>query len=122
MGVAKPGAGWMQDELTELASSRAAFATDLGPATSGVTVVTLAEFGRRVAENASRGTDHGHGNLIMLLGGGVVGSGVLADGDLPGSTDYRLVPGELLERRTSPAASSVFPGLTGAYLGVARSR
>lgn len=129
----RPGTGWMQGKLAELAAALAAFSTDLGTAMSGVTVVTLSEFGRRVAENGSGGTDHGHGNLVMMMGGGAVGgkvhgtwrgtgSGVLTDGDLPGSADYRLVLGELLEKRTGTTAASVFPGLSGSFLGVARAR
>jgi uncharacterized protein (DUF1501 family) len=55
----------------------AAFAADLGPAgMSGVTLLTLSEFGRRVAENGSRGADHGYGNAMLLLGGGVKGGKV----------------------------------------------
>ena len=65
-----------------------------------MTLVTLSEFGRRVRENASGGLDHGHGNLMLLMGGGVVGGRMhggwpgldpagLVDGDLPATNDYR---------------------------------
>ena len=129
-GMGTPDAGWLHDHLTELAQSLAAFATDLGPLLSGVTVVTLSEFGRRVAENGSGGVDHGHGNAVLMLGGGTVGGTVhgvwpgladaeLVDGDLAGRTDYRLILGEILTKRCGlPDLSAVFPGLTGSPLGV----
>jgi len=97
-------------------------------------VVTLSEFGRRVAENGSGGTDHGHGNAVFLLGGGVRGGqvygrwpgldpGTLTDGDLAGTTDYRLLLGEILQKRCGVGSlSTVFPGLRGDALGVLRSR
>jgi uncharacterized protein (DUF1501 family) len=48
-----------------------AFAKDLGPRMADVTLVTMSEFGRTMHENGNRGTDHGHANVMMLLGGGV---------------------------------------------------
>ena len=74
--------GWLTDKLGELASSMAAFATDLGGRFADVTVVTLTEFGRSLVENGSGGVDHGHGQAVLLLGGGVQGGqvhGTLAD-------------------------------------------
>jgi len=128
-----PDAGRLTDNLTKLAGGLAAFATDLGPTRMNrVTVVTLSEFGRRVEENGTGGTDHGHGNAVLLLGGGVVGGTVhgrwpglsdaqLVDGDLAGATDYRLILGEILTKRCGVAStSSIFPGLTGTPLGVVR--
>jgi uncharacterized protein (DUF1501 family) len=132
-GVGTANAGWMHDHLADLAQSLAAFATDLGPQLNRVTVVTLSEFGRRVGENGSGGLDHGHGNAVLLLGGGIVGGRVhgawpglrtdqLVDGDLAGTTDYRLVLGEILQKRCGAGAlSKIFPGLTGSTLGVARA-
>jgi uncharacterized protein (DUF1501 family) len=132
-GLGRADDGWMFRQLTELGAAVAAFATDLGDALGRVSLVTLSEFGRRVRENASGGLDHGHGNLMLLLGGGVVGGRVhgawpgldsagLVDGDLPASNDYRLVLAELLERRCQVPAAAVFPGLGSARLGVARAR
>ena len=58
--------GWRVDSTIEdLAACLAAFFTDLGPEASRVTVVTLSEFGRRLAENGSRGVDHGYGNAVL---------------------------------------------------------
>ncbi len=115
----------MYDELTVVAGALAAFAQDLGSTgLAGVTLVTLSEFGRRVAENGSGGVDHGHGNAVLLLGGGVVGGQVhgpwpglgeadLDQGDVRGVTDYRSVLAEVLASRCGAASlSTVFPGLS----------
>ena len=95
--------------------------------------MTLSEFGRRVAENGSGGLDHGHGNVSLLLGGGVVGGKVhgvwpglsasrLVNGDLAGTTDYRTILAEILEKRCRMPASTVFPGLPSARLGVVKQK
>ncbi|RJK97250.1 DUF1501 domain-containing protein [Vallicoccus soli] len=133
-GLGRADSGWMRDKLTELSRALAAFATDLGPAMSGVTLVTLSEFGRRVKENASGGVDHGHGNAVLMLGGGVVGgrvhgtwptlaAGALVGGDLRGTTDYRAILGEVLQKRCGAGSlSTVFPGLAATTSGVVRAR
>lgn len=134
-GLGAAGTGRFGDKAGDLAAGLLAFATDLGPLMSRVTLVTISEFGRRAAENASGGADHGHGNAMLLLGGGVVGGqvhgrwpGLSADaldhGDLAGTTDYRAVIGELLVTRTglSPAGlSAVFPGYVPSFLGLSRA-
>ena len=72
--------------------------------------MTLTEFGRSLVENGSGGVDHGHGQAVLLLGGGVQGGQVhgtwptleedaLAGGDLAGTTDYRQILAEILEKR-----------------------
>ncbi len=126
--------GRLHDHLDELARCLAAFAAELGPLLDAVTLVTLSEFGRRAGENGSGGADHGHGNAVLLLGGGVVGGQVhghwpgladadLVDGDLAGATDYRQILAEVLARRCGLASpASVFPGLVPAPLGVVRAR
>jgi uncharacterized protein (DUF1501 family) len=127
MGTAD--SGWLHDHLTEFSQALAAFATDLGPRFANVTVITLTEFGRRVEENGS-GADHGHGQAVLLLGGGVVGGQVhgtwptlapdkLVDGDLDGTTDYRTLLAEILEKRCDATGmDQVFPGLSTDRLGV----
>ncbi|WP_456414695.1 DUF1501 domain-containing protein [Oceanithermus profundus] len=112
------------------ARALAAFRADLGARARRVTVVALSEFGRRVEENASAGTDHGHGGVIWLLGGGVRGGRVygrwpglteeaLADGDLAVTTDFRDVLGELVTRRLgNPEVEQVFPGYRPRPLGI----
>jgi uncharacterized protein (DUF1501 family) len=134
VGMGSPDDGRLHDHLDELARCLAAFATDLGPSLDDLTLVTLSEFGRRAEENGSGGTDHGHGNAVLLLGGGVVGGTVhgpwpgladadLVDGDLAGATDYRQLLAEVLTARCGVGSvAGVFPGLTPAPLGVVRSR
>lgn len=132
--LGRSDAGWMHDQLTQLSGALAAFATELGTDLNRVTLITLSEFGRRVEQNGSGGLDHGHGNAVLLLGGGVAGGTVygrwpglaeaaLVDGDLAGTTDYRAVLSEVLSRRCGVAAArTVFPGFAAAPLGVVRAR
>jgi uncharacterized protein (DUF1501 family) len=133
VGLGSPTNGWMFGNLTGLGQALAAFATDLGDAMSNVVVVTLSEFGRRVMENDSGGLDHGHGNAVFVLGGGVKGGTVygrwpgLADadlvlGNLAGATDYRKILAELLEKRCGLSTTHVFPGLGTDRLGLANVR
>ncbi|GAA4610306.1 uncharacterized protein (DUF1501 family) [Actinoplanes octamycinicus] len=124
----------MFDNLTDLAQALAAFATDLGDGLATVTVLTISEFGRRVQENASRGADHGHGNAMLLLGGGIRGGkvyanwpglspGALVAGDLAATTDYRSVIGEILQKRCGfGALDGVFPGVRPSTFGLAAAR
>jgi uncharacterized protein (DUF1501 family) len=89
--------------LKILADGLGAFATDLGPALERTVVIVMTEFGRTVAENGNRGTDHGRGGMMLLLGGPVAGGRVLgsygslaakelADGrDLRVDLDFRAV-------------------------------
>jgi uncharacterized protein (DUF1501 family) len=119
--------------LTSVASTLAAFMTDLGSVRrKRVTVVVVTEFGRRVMMNASGGSDHGHGSVMWLLGGGVVGQTVhgswaclsdatLDQGDVPGLNDAFSVLGELVQKRLGIGSlSAVFPGHSIKPLGVAR--
>jgi uncharacterized protein (DUF1501 family) len=135
-GLGKVGSGWMHDKLTELGTVLAAFMQDLGDKATDVTLVTMSEFGRRSQENASAGVDHGWGNAMMVLGGSINGGQVygtwpglspdnLYDGDLKATTDYRSVLADLLVSRcgaTTSDAKNVFPGWTGASLGLAKTR
>ena len=73
-------AGRCATSLTELSDALAAFATDLGPSLADVNVVTMSEFGRRARENGNAGADHGHGGVMLLLGGGLVGGKVHGGG------------------------------------------
>jgi uncharacterized protein (DUF1501 family) len=124
--------GDMRRHLEELSGAMGAFAADLGPALDDVTIVTMSEFGRRVAENGSSGTDHGHGNVMLLLGGGMYGGRVhgrwpgltesaLDQGDLAGANDYRDVLGELLKARLGLGdVKRIFPGHRYRELGIFR--
>lgn len=107
----------------DYANSIAAFYYDMGDRMANISVVTITEFGRRVAENGSGGTDHGTGNVAFIMGGGVNGGQVYRDwpglsnndlvgpGDLAPTTDYRTVVAELLDKRLFfNDHESVFPG------------
>ncbi len=111
--------------LSELALTLDAFATDMGERMQRVTVVAMSEFGRRVFENASGGTDHGHGNVMLLLGAGINGGKVYGQwpglgpdelvfsGDLASTTDYRTVLAEILQQRFGQTQiDAVFPDYT----------
>jgi uncharacterized protein (DUF1501 family) len=126
-----PTTGWMNDKLTELSAALSNFFLDLGPTlTAKTSMITLSEFGRRVEENGSRGLDHGHGNSVLLLGGGIAGGkvygnwlglsdAVLDDGDIPATTDYRNLLGEILVKRCgATSVGSIFPGLAYSAVGV----
>ena len=114
--------GALRNNLAAMGDGLAAFMQDLGDAMSRVTVVTMSEFGRRATENGSLGTDHGHGNAMLLMGAGVNGGQVVSDwpglqdddldrGDLQVTTDYRQVLSELLQTQSSRLdIARVFPG------------
>ncbi len=112
--------GDLRNMTADLASSLAAFFSDLGPVAEKVTVVTLSEFGRRVRENASMGLDHGHGNVMFLLGAGVKGGRYYgswpgltdtAQADLLVTRDYRSVLAEVVSSRFDASPAAVFPGV-----------
>lgn len=119
----------MHGMASGLAQALAAFFADLGADAGRVTLVTLTEFGRRVAENGSRGLDHGWGNAMLLMGAGVrggryygtwpgLGPANLTDGDLAVTTDYRSVLAEVLGARFDASPAQVFPGLQAETVGV----
>ncbi len=118
--------GEMQRNAADLAGSIAAFFADLGPAAERVTLVTLSEFGRRVRENDQWGTDHGHGNVMLLAGAGVRGGyhgtwpglADTDDADVRVTTDYRSVLTEVVGRRFGVSPAAVFPGFTPSPVGV----
>jgi uncharacterized protein (DUF1501 family) len=132
-GLGASDKGWMFDQLSALSKALVAFVTDLGDRMADVTLVTLSEFGRRVGENGSGGLDHGHGNACLVLGGGVAGGKVygrwpglaadqLDDGDLAGTTDYRTILAEILEKRGKLSSAQVFPDLGTERLGMLKQR
>jgi uncharacterized protein (DUF1501 family) len=127
-----PVAGAMALLLDELARGLEAFYLDLLGHLDDYVLVCLSEFGRRVAENSSAGTDHGHGNALFVMGGGVAGGQVLAawpgltpdvldSGDLAVTIDYRDVLGEILALRCGLGATelgALFPQHAFAFSGV----
>ncbi len=115
--------GQMANHLKELADGLAAFYQDLGDRMDDVVLLTLSEFGRTARENGNRGTDHGHANVMFVLGGKIKGGKVygrwpglepelLYEGrDLNLTTDFRAVCGEVLLRHMGQKElSGVFPG------------
>jgi uncharacterized protein (DUF1501 family) len=115
--------GQIANRLGDFADGIAALAQDLGDRMADTVILTMSEFGRTVAENGSRGTDHGHGNAMLAIGGSVKGG---IHGDWPGlgedqrhegrdlaiTTDFRDVFGEVVMRHLGAdeaAAAKVFP-------------
>ncbi len=114
--------GQLQNVLREFSTGLSAFARDLGDRMADVVVVTMSEFGRTAAENGNQGTDHGHGGVMMVMGGPVRGGSVygqwpglepeqLFEGrDLAVTTDYRDVLSELVRGHLGQNPAQVFPG------------
>jgi len=127
--IGSPDSGNLRRMADEFALSLAAFLTDLGPLAAKVTVVTVSEFGRRVKENANQGLDHGYGNVMFLLGGGVKGGyygtwpglANAVDADLLVTTDYRSVLSEVVTKRLGASSAAVFPGFTPQPVGAVLS-
>ncbi len=84
--------GQLANRLQPLGAGLAALASGLGPVFDQTMIVVLSEFGRTVAQNGNGGTDHGHGNVMWLMGGSLAGGKVL--GQWPG-----LAPDSLHEGR-----------------------
>jgi uncharacterized protein (DUF1501 family) len=117
--------GQIANRLGDFAAGIAALARDLDDRMADTIILTMSEFGRTVAENGNRGTDHGHGNAMMLIGGNVKGGRVYGDWpglgesdrhegrDLAITTDFRDVFGEVVMRHLGADANTaarVFPG------------
>ena len=109
--------------LGQFGRAIAAFNTDMGDRMEDIVLVTMSEFGRTAQENGDSGTDHGHGSVMMVLGGPLRGGKVygkwpglgkeqLYEGrDLAVTTDYREVLGELVTRHMGQEnLAEVFPG------------
>jgi uncharacterized protein (DUF1501 family) len=123
--------------MKELARGLHAFHADLGDKMKRVTVVAMSEFGRRVNENTSLGTDHGRATAMFLMGGAVRGGKVYGrwpgmakdqldkegqldkDGNLRVTTDYRDILSEIVDKRlNNPNLEQVFPKYKPSYLGL----
>jgi len=124
--------GQLANVLREFSESLGAFWIDLGDLAEDTVVVTMSEFGRTARENGNRGTDHGHANVMFVMGGAVRGGKVyghwpgldpsqLYEGrDLALTTDFRRVLGEAVYQHSgNENLNEVFPGFdnqTGKFL------
>lgn len=119
------GKGQLASRLAPLANGLDDLIKGLGDLYKDTTIAIMSEFGRTARENGNGGTDHGHGNVMWLLGGGVNGGKVygrwsglserdLHEGrDLPTTTDFRNVLAYVLSNRmdaSDTALQKVFPG------------
>jgi uncharacterized protein (DUF1501 family) len=115
--------GQLANVLGDFSQSLSAFWIDLGDLAEDTVVVTMSEFGRTARENGNRGTDHGHANLMFVMGGSIKGRKVygrwpgldqsqLYEGrDLAVTTDFRNVLSEGIARHLGNAdLNRVFPG------------
>lgn len=125
-GAAK---GQLSNHLQSLGEGLAALVQSLGRTYEDTAILVMSEFGRTVRENGNAGTDHGHGNVMWVMGGRLKGGKVygewpgLADDqlyqnrDLAVTTDFRQVAAALLTRHlklSDAALEQVFPGGIGA--------
>lgn len=116
--------GEMAANLAEFAAGLRALYTDLSANLGRVTIVTMSEFGRRAAENGGGGTDHGHGNVMFVMGGNVTGGiygtwpglqpeQLYGPGDLAITSDFRDVLAEILQKRLrDQQLNELFPEYT----------
>ena len=97
------GQGQLANHLSPLATGLSELVTGLGPMYKDTAILVMSEFGRTAKENGNGGTDHGHGNVMWVMGGdapggkvygrwgGLASSALHEDRDLPASTDFRTV-------------------------------
>jgi uncharacterized protein (DUF1501 family) len=117
--------GQLANRVDDFARALAALTVDLGDRMADTVILTMSEFGRAVNENGNRGTDHGHGNAMLVIGGGVRGGHVYGRWpglaveqrydrrDLAITTDFRDVFAEIVVRHLgATTVQSVFPGYT----------
>jgi uncharacterized protein (DUF1501 family) len=115
--------GQLANRLDDFSRAIAALVADMGDRMADTIILTMSEFGRAVNENGNRGTDHGHGNAMMVIGGGIRGGHVYGrwpglaverryEGrDLAVTTDFRDVFGEIVVRHLGISdPRPVFPG------------
>src|ERR1700736_3337996 len=126
--------GYLADRLGELGRALAGFSEEIGPAGwRDTVVVVISEFGRTFRENGDRGTDHGHGSVYWVMGGGIDGGRIVGEQvkveqaslfqnrDYPVLTDYRAMFAGLFQRMYGLDAASVqriFAGVHPAELGL----
>ena len=103
--------GQLANNLENLGSGIAAFAQELGTEWNNTVVVVVSEFGRTFRENGNKGTDHGHGSVYWVLGGGVNGGRVLGE-------QAKVQQSTLLQNRDFPVLNNYRAMLGGLYARV----
>src|SRR6202790_540058 len=118
--------GYLAGRLEELGRGLAAIAEEMGAKWQDAIVVVLSEFGRTFRENGNRGTDHGHGSVYWVLGGGVRGGRIVGEQtlltqatlfqnrDYPVLNEYRAVLGSLFAQMYGLNATQLDKVLPGA--------
>jgi len=126
--------GYLADRLGELGRALVGFSEEIGPeGWRDTVVVVISEFGRTFRENGDHGTDHGHGSVYWVMGGGINGGRILGpqvkvdqanlfqNRDYPVLTDYRAMFAGLLQRMyglDAASAQRIFPGVHPVELGI----
>jgi len=125
--------GYLANRIGELGRGLAALPVALGEKWNDTIVIVVSEFGRTFRENGDRGTDHGHGSVYWVLGGGVRGgrmagpqvamseAALFQNRDLPVLTDYRALVGGVLKRGyglSQAQLAQIFPQATPADLAL----
>ncbi|WP_407179122.1 DUF1501 domain-containing protein [Bradyrhizobium sp. STM 3562] len=126
--------GYLADRLGELGRALAGFSEEIGPeAWRDTVVVVISEFGRTFRENGDHGTDHGHGSVYWIMGGGINGglihgeqvkveqATLFQNRDYPVLTDYRALFAGLFQRMyglNTASLQRVFAGVKPAELGL----
>jgi uncharacterized protein (DUF1501 family) len=100
--------GQLAGRLENLGSGLAAFAEELGPEWKNTVVVVVSEFGRTFRENGNKGTDHGHGSVYWVLGGGIHGGRIAGE-------QLRVAPANLFQNRDFPVLNNYRSLLAGLY-------
>jgi uncharacterized protein (DUF1501 family) len=112
------GTGYLANRLAELGKGLAAYADEMGPSWGDATVVVLSEFGRTFKENGNRGTDHGHGSVYWVLGGGVRGGRIVGE-------QQAVTAGSLFQNRDYPVLNeyrSLLGGLFARLYGLSEAQ
>jgi uncharacterized protein (DUF1501 family) len=119
-------AGQLANRLAPLGQGLAVLTERLGPLFDDTVVVVMSEFGRTAHENGNGGTDHGHGNVMWVMGGKIRGGKVVGDWegvgdaqlnegrDLPVTTDFRSVLAQISEEHLmlgDKRLEQVFPAM-----------
>ena len=113
--------GTLANNLSDLGKGLAGFAQEMGPAWKQTVVMVISEFGRTLRENGTRGTDHGHGSVYWVLGGGLGSAGgkvvgeqqtverktLFQDRDFPVLNEYREVLAGLFGRMYGLSAADL---------------